>query len=72
MLLGAGGRWAVIDEVADTRVVGQRSNLSCDPASAQMLISCCAFRLGGYTDRRFKCDPNRVGAGSAYAPTRFI
>lgn len=38
MLLGAGGRWAVIDEVADTRVVGQRSNLSCGPASAQMLI----------------------------------
>ncbi|MBC6472105.1 MAG: hypothetical protein GDA48_04180 [Hormoscilla sp. GM102CHS1] len=37
-LLGAGGRWPVIDEVIDPRVVQQQSNLSCGPASAEMLL----------------------------------
>lgn len=37
-LLGAGGRWRVIDEVVDPRVVRQQSKLSCGPASAEMLL----------------------------------
>lgn len=37
-LLGAGGRWPVIDEIVDSRVVRQQSNLSCGPASAEILL----------------------------------
>ncbi len=37
-LLGAGGRWPVIDEIVDPRVVRQQSNLSCGPASAEILL----------------------------------
>ena len=37
-LLGAGGRWPVIDEIVDPRVVRQQSNLSCGPANAEILL----------------------------------
>ncbi|MEG4284737.1 hypothetical protein QUB68_16535 [Microcoleus sp. A006_D1] len=37
-LLGAGGRWSVIDEIVDPTVVRQQSNLSCGPASAEILL----------------------------------
>ena len=35
---GAGGRWPVINEIIDPKVVRQQSNLSCGPACAEMLL----------------------------------
>lgn len=37
-LFGAGGRWPVINEVTDPKVVRQQSNLSCGPACGEMLL----------------------------------
>ena len=37
-LFGAGGRWPVINEITDSKVVRQQSNLSCGPACGEMLL----------------------------------
>ncbi|NER08433.1 MAG: hypothetical protein F6K17_40795 [Okeania sp. SIO3C4] len=42
-LFGAGGRWPVINEIIDPKVIRQQSNLSCGPACAEMLLRECGI-----------------------------